>query len=38
MIARFEVIFLNEAIEFIQNLDAKTRRKVFYNIDKEKKP
>ena len=34
MIARFEVIFLNEAIEFIQNLDAKTRRKVFYNIDK----
>ncbi len=34
MVARFEVIFLTEAIEFIQNLDAKTRKKIFYNIDK----
>ncbi len=34
MIARFEVIFLSEAIEFIQNLDEKARKKIFYNIDK----
>ncbi len=34
MVTKFEVIFLNEAIEFIQNIDAKARTKIFYNIDK----
>ena len=33
---RFEVIFLEQAIEFIENLDSKTRTKIFYNIDKAK--
>ena len=34
MIERFEVIFLDEAISFIENLDKKARKKIFYNIDK----
>lgn len=29
----FETIFLKEADEFIQKLDPKTIRKIFYNID-----
>lgn len=33
---RFDVIFLNEAIEFINSLDDKIREKVIYNIDKSK--
>lgn len=33
---KFEVIFLEEAIEFIENLDDKTRKKIFFNIDKAK--
>ncbi len=33
---KFEVIFLEEAIEFISELDEKSRNKVFYNIDKAK--
>ena len=33
---RFDVIFLDDAIEFIGKLDAKTRNKIFYNIDKSK--
>ena len=33
---KFEVVFLDEAIEFINNLDEKSRNKVFYNIDKSK--
>ena len=36
MIVRFEVIFLEEAIEFIKQLDEKVRKKIFYNIDKAK--
>ncbi len=36
MVAKFEVIFLEEAIEFVHNLDAKTRKKIFYNIDRAK--
>lgn len=31
---RFEVIFLNEAIEFLSQLDEKDRTKIIYNIDK----
>lgn len=34
MIAKFEIVFLREALEFVHNLDAKTRKKVFYNIDR----
>lgn len=30
----FEVIFLEQALEFIDNLDLKTRQKIYYNIDK----
>ena len=34
MIVKFEVIFLEEAISFIEKLDLKLRKKIFYNIDK----
>lgn len=33
---KFEVIFLNEAREFLLNLDAKSRDKIIFNIDKAK--
>ena len=33
---KFEVIFLEQAIEFIDSLDLKTREKIYYNIDKAK--
>ncbi len=33
---KFEVIFLDEAIEFVRKLDPKSRNKIFYNIDKAK--
>lgn len=33
---KFEVVFLDEAIDFIRNLDPKSRNKIFYNIDKAK--
>lgn len=31
---KFSVIFLEEAAEFLDSLDDKSRRKVIYNIDK----
>ena len=31
---KFEVIFLEQAILFLQSLDLKTRKKIYYNIDK----
>ncbi len=31
---RFEVIFLEDALDFIYNLDKKTREKILYNIRK----
>jgi len=31
---KFEVIFLEEAIEFLDKLDEKSREKILYNIDK----
>ena len=34
MKAKFEIVFLEEAISFVKNLDAKSRKKIFYNIDK----
>lgn len=36
MLRKFEVIFLEEAIIFIQNLDLRSREKIYYNIDKAK--
>lgn len=32
----FEVIFLEEAIDFLESLDLKTREKIYYNVDKAK--
>ena len=34
MKAKFDVEFLEEALEFIEKLDNKTRLKIIYNIDK----
>ena len=36
MNAKFEVIFLEQAIAFIERLDRKSQSKVIYNIDKAK--
>ena len=33
---KFEVFFLNDAIDFMNNIDSKSRKKIFYNIDKAK--
>ena len=33
---KFEIVFLDDAIDFINKLDVKSRNKVFYNIDKSK--
>ena len=32
----FEVIFLEQALNFLERLDLKTRAKIYYNIDKAK--
>ncbi len=32
----FEVIFLEQALDFLESLDLKTREKIYYNIDKAK--
>ena len=34
MKSKFEIIFLEEAIEFVMSLDEKSRKKIYYNIDK----
>ena len=34
MRARFEVTFLEEAIDFLESLDEKDRKKIIFNIDK----
>jgi phage-related protein len=33
---RFEVVFLEQAIDFLEGLDLKTREKIYYNLDKAK--
>jgi len=33
---KFEVIFLEQAIDFLDSLDLKTREKIYYNVDKAK--
>lgn len=32
----FEIVFLEQAIEFMSQLDAKTKKKIYYNLDKAK--
>ena len=36
MKAKFEVLFLEQAINFIEEMDSKSRTKLLYNIDKSK--
>ena len=33
---KFDVLFLDQAIDFIESLDSKSRKKLIYNIDKTK--
>lgn len=33
---KFDVIFLEQALDFLFGLDPKTRKKIYYNIDKAK--
>lgn len=33
---KFEIVFLEQAIDFLENLDEKTRKKIYYNLDKAK--
>ena len=33
---KFEVVFLEQAIDFMEKLDLKTKKKIYYNIDKAK--
>lgn len=33
---KFEVVFLEQAIDFISKLDIKAKRKIYYNLDKAK--
>ncbi len=35
---KFEVVFLEQAIYFLESLDQKTRNKILYNLDKAKVP
>ncbi len=31
---KFEVVLLEEALDFVESLDLKTRRKIYFNLDK----
>ena len=33
---KFEVVFLEQAIDFLDSLNLKTREKIYYNVDKAK--
>ncbi|HPE82848.1 MAG: type II toxin-antitoxin system RelE/ParE family toxin [Aequorivita sp.] len=33
---KFEVVFLEQAIDFMSKLDSKTKKKIYYNLDKAK--
>jgi len=33
---KFEVVFLEQAINFMSKLDAKAKKKIYYNLDKAK--
>ena len=36
MKSKFEVIFLEQAIDFMSTLDPKAKKKIYYNLDKAK--
>jgi|TARA_B110000240_G_C13342089_1_gene385961 phage-related protein len=36
MKSKFEVIFLEQAIDFMSKLDSKAKKKIYYNLDKAK--
>ena len=36
MKSKFEVIFLEQAIDFMSKLDIKVKKKIYYNLDKAK--
>ena len=36
MVEKFNVVFLEKAIDFVEKLDSKARKKIYYNIDKSK--
>jgi mRNA-degrading endonuclease RelE of RelBE toxin-antitoxin system len=31
---RFKVVFLEQAVDFLERLDSKTREKIYFNLDK----
>ena len=33
---KFEIVFLEQAIDFMSKLDAKAKKKIYYNLDKAK--
>ena len=33
---KFEVVFLEQAIDFMSKIDAKAKKKIYYNLDKAK--
>lgn len=33
---KFEVVFLEQAIDFLESLEGKSRKKIYYNLDKSK--
>ena len=34
MSKKFEVVLLEEALDFVESLDLKTRKKIYFNLDK----
>jgi phage-related protein len=36
MKSKFEVIFLEQAIDFMSKIDSKAKKKIYYNLDKAK--
>tara|TARA_R110002072_G_scaffold248637_1_gene407610 strand:+ start:93 stop:425 length:333 start_codon:yes stop_codon:yes gene_type:complete len=36
MKSKFEVVFLEQAIDFMSKLDTKAKKKIYYNLDKAK--
>ena len=36
MSSKFEIVFLEQAITFVSKLDTKSKKKIYYNLDKAK--
>lgn len=36
MKSKFEIVFLEQAIDFMSKLDSKAKKKIYYNLDKAK--